>query len=183
MVQFASSRYHVAEPLSNSVLDRSTLTLDLVRSGDTSLPSTVTYAAVNESAKAGEDFDLAPGIITFSEDQKTAELVIVILANHKRRYNTSFSVELSSVTSDPATMTSDPTTMTSDPTTIGTNSSVTVLIQDVGLSGPYFPALPRLCNMAEGGGVEACEPQPLYFDLPITCITVSVPHEVMLWVW
>ena len=173
MVQFTSSCRHVSEPLSNSVLDRSTLTLHLVRSGDISLPSNVTYAAIDESAKAGEDFDLTSGMITFTQGQNTSELVIVILANHKRRYNTSFAVELSSMTSDLTT-------------TIGTNNSVAVLIEDVGVSGPYFPVLPQLCNVAEGGGVEACAPQQLYFDLPLTCITVSVTRHdvgVVMWVW
>lgn len=165
MVQFTSPRRcHVAEPLYDSV----TLTFDLVRTGDTSLPSNVTYTAIDESARGGLDFNLTSGIITFREGQITAELAIVILANHNKRYNTTFAVELSSVTSDP--------------TTIGTNSSVTVLIEDAGVSGPYFPALPRLCNMAEGGGVEACAPQPLHFDLPLTCITVSITgHDVAIY--
>ncbi len=161
VVQFSSPAYnHVREPLSNSSLDLSTLTLALSRVGDASLPSLVAYATRDESAIAGRDYAPSSGSVVFETGQVLAELVFRILANPDLQDDSSFTVHLSQV---------------SPHTNIGANSTVIVAIANRDLLGPYFPALPQLCSVEEeeGGGVRTCSPEALYFDLPLLCITVS----------
>lgn len=138
----------------------SLVNLTLVRTGDHSIPSKVMYTTVDGSARAGQDYIYTHGVVVFDRGQEIAKLVVPILANHRVTMDTNFTVQLS-----------QPPESTDDPTNIGTNSTVTVVIDNRELLGVYFPALPRLCNVDEGR--VTCTPGALYFDLPLLCITVS----------
>jgi hypothetical protein len=159
VVEFATaSPTHQPEPLSNSSLDSSLVTLTLQRTGDLSLPTGVRFITVDGSAKAGRDYLLTDGLIEFTAGQKVADLAVPILANHQLGHDTSFTVQLSSA---------------DGPTSIGTNSNVTVVIDNRELLGVYFPTIPQLCS-AEEGGATTCISGALYSDLPLLCITVSM---------
>lgn len=163
VVSFGSAKpIHQPEPLSNSSLDMSIVTLTVVRTGDLSVSSRVWYTAVDGSARAGQDYALTHGVIVFERGQAIAELAVPILANHLVTMDTNFTIQLSLLSES-----------TNDPTSIGTNSTVTVVIDNRELLGVYFPSLPQLCNVEEGGRV-TCTPGVLYFDLPLLCITVSI---------
>lgn len=167
MVEFASPQYvHVQEPLLSNSLDQTSVTLTLLRTGDRSNSSSIEYFTVNGSAIAGRDYVSADGggVIVFGRGQATVDIDIHILANHQLSKDTHFIVQLSLLLSG----------ATNDPTIIGTNSTVTVVIENRELLGVYFPALPWLCNVEEGG-VTTCTPGALYFDLPLLCVTVSEP--------
>lgn len=166
-VQFPSpGTRHQLEPLSDASLDSSQLTLTLLRTGDLSLRSRVWYGTVDGSAMAGRDYSPVSGVITFAEGQGNAELAIPILANHELSEDTNFTVQLA--------LPGPAEDSVHDPTSIGTNHTVTVVIENRELLGSYFPALPRLCSVEEVGGVRTCAMEVLYFDLPLMCITVSV---------
>ena len=164
-MEFTSPDYvHVQEPVFNNTLDWTSITLTLLRTGDLSNSSSVEYTTVDGSARAGRDYVSAHGggVVTFGRGQNSTELDIHILANHQLDVDTTFSVQLSLPLSS----------STNDPTIIGGKSNVTVVIDNRELLGVYFPALPRLCNVIEDGGL-ICTPGAMYFDLPLLCVTVS----------
>lgn len=152
------------EPLSNSFLDYSPVTLSLLRTGDLSLVSRVWYTTLDGSAVAGRDYTFMSGVVTFPEGQMFAELAIPILANHELDMDANFTVQLSLPVHEG---------LVYDPTNIGVNNTVTVVIENKELLGAYFPALPQLCSVEDVGGVRACTMEGLYFDLPLKCISVS----------
>ncbi len=119
---------------------------------------------MNGSARGGEDYvPVAGRRLVFQEGEVSAEIRIPILANHRHRRDTNFTVRLSLPTQSPSNS-------TSDPTVIGGVSNVTVMIRDYDLTGPYFPALPELDNMVDGTRQHTAG---VYYDLPLACITVS----------
>ena len=162
VVEFPSTRSEIAEPLSNSSLDLSLLTLEVRRRGDISVASTVSYTTVDVTARGGADYEPVSGVLQFEEGSNVAEIAIRALANHKREEDTEFLVQLSL-----------PPITTDQPTTIGENSTMRVLVRNLPLLGPYFPALPQLDNVRSYG--ERLHTAGLYYDLPLACITVSVP--------
>lgn len=143
----------------------SSLRLQVMRTGDTNYVSTVRFATVDGSAVGGMDYQPVNESLVFQKEQTTAEIEIPILANPQRNSDSFFTVQLSLSISVPNT--SDPT---SNPTVLGPVSSVTVVIQDLDLKGPYFPALPVVTNTVGGVLLNSSE---LYYDLPLVCITVS----------
>ena len=150
----------VSEPLSSRDLDSLSVVVEVVRDGDTAWVSTVDFSTVDGSAKAGVDYAAVNGTLVFQPGNTSVLISVPILANHQLRRDTRFTLQL--FLPDPST--------TSDPTTIGPASTVTVVIRDYDLEGPYFPALPQLDNTV--GGVRQYT-AGVYYDLPLTCITVS----------
>lgn len=140
----------------------SPLTLEVVRTGDVSRVSSASYTTVEDQlAKSGCDYVATSGVIVFNEGDTRAEIVVTVLANHERKEDAMFTVQLSL-----------PTMPTYDPTIIGTNSTTTVVIRNLQPLGVYFPALPQLDNVGEDG--MRANTAALYYDLPLVCITVRI---------
>lgn len=149
----------VSEPLSNSPLDSSPFTLMLLRTGDTTIPSTIAYSTVNQSAISDRDFVPNSGTIVFEGGDTSAEIQLTILANHDLNKDTALIVKLFL-----------PSNSTSGSCVIGSAGNVTVVILNHVLLGPYFPGIPQLHNIEDGVRVQT---GGLYYDLPLACITVS----------
>lgn len=138
--------------------------LEVQRFGDNSTISAVSYTTVDQSAKRGRDYVPTSGVIVFAEGHTSAKILITVLANHDRDEDAMFTVQLSLAT-----------TLTYDPVIIGGNSTVTVLIRNLWLLGAYFSTLPQLDNVEEDG--ERANTAGLYYDLPLTCITVCAEYR------
>ena len=160
MVNFSRTHYSIVEPLSNFPLDRTTLTLHLTRSGDTSQTSTVFYSTVNGTALAGVDFVTAEGQAVFLPGENSTQLVVQILANLARQNDSTFLVELT------ANSSSAPTSVSQEA------GQAQVEVRNLNVSGVYFPGLPVVVSLLADSGYQ-------WGDLldpttPLACVTVSV---------
>lgn len=154
-----SRTLHVEEPLFNGSLNPSFLTVTLRRSRDTSLSSTVTLSALDQTARNGQDFLFQATNITFPAGSTSMSLTVPILANHLRQTHSTFTLELSALLGD------------SSPSVIGPLNSIEVVIINRVLEGPYFPGLPQLDNFEDR---TRCYSGGQFHDLALVCITVSL---------
>lgn len=162
VVQFSVAELETLEPLSNTALDSSPLQLEVVREGDSSRVSNISYHTADLSAQSGQDYEHVTGVLEFESGSTRKEVNVSILPNPQQTLNTTFEVRLSL----PANHSS------SDPTTLGDNSVITVTIRNLPYEGVYFPALPQVDNMEDGR--RAGHAAGVYYDMPLMCITVWV---------
>lgn len=138
------------------------MTLTLFRTGDLSYATAVTYNIYDNQAVQLDRADDREVVFFHGETEK--EIVIVLSANYESNMQQAVIVTLSS---------SRMLDADNVPVRIGLPNLFTIDVTNREYEGPYFPNLPVVANEGETVTSEM-EPEGLYYDQPILCITVSV---------
>lgn len=159
-MQFHDNSLHViaTEPLSNFDIDKTTVNLTLVRTGDQSYTTSVMYKVCEQNDSLAT---LSEGEVVFYRNEKEKQIEIVLRANHERNEEPTLKVELfeSQVLGD-----------VNVPVKIGISYHAEIEIQNTEYVGPFFPDVPIVANEGEAEQ----DTNTLYYDHPLLCITVSL---------
>ena len=147
------------EPLSNFDIDKTTVTMTLVRTGDLSYTTSVMYEVREQDSQA----TISEGVVVFNRNETQKEIEIVLRANHGRDEEPSLIVQLFN-----GRLLGDATV----PVRVGTHYRAEIVIINREYGGPFFPDLPIVENVGEAM-IAGGESHTLYYDQPLLCITVS----------
>ncbi|MBD0369759.1 MAG: DUF11 domain-containing protein [Pyrinomonadaceae bacterium] len=192
-VQFAQSTYNISEALNNTPQGFTSLAVDVVRTGDTSLPATVKYITSDNSggnecdqnntgfASQRCDYILVGATLRFAAGETTKTINIPIVNDRYVEPSEQFSIELFNPMG----------------TSLGLNSQALVTIQDddtvapTGLTNPYLANsffvrqnyLDNLGRDADAAGftdwlntLNNCGPQQGFLGAPLNCDRAHVAH-------
>lgn len=162
-MQFRDRHTEAVEPLSNFDIDRTVVTLTLVRSGDLSYATSVMYGISTYSST--QTFSDVNREVVFSHNEVQTNITIDLKANYDSDDDQQVTVSL--IHGSERVLDTD-----NVPAKIGENATtVIVIINNRGSRGPFFPSLPSLENE---GAVDIRGAQARYYDQPLLCITVSL---------
>ena len=162
-MQFRDRHTEAVEPLSNFDIDRTVVTLTLVRSGDLSYATSVMYGISTYSST--QTFSDVNREVVFSHNEVQTNIIIDLKANYDSDDDQQVTVSL--IHGSERVLDTD-----NVPAKIGENATtVIVIINNRGSRGPFFPSLPSLENE---GAVDIRGAQARYYDQPLLCITVSL---------
>jgi hypothetical protein len=151
--------YSATEPLSNFDIDRTVVTLTLIRHGNLSYTTAVRYVIVGDPASFKSPSDSSQEVV-FHPKESLKELQIVIQANYERNDID----ERVNVTLAEGWAVGN----ISVPVRIGRLKNTSISIHNRGYRGPFFPDLPLVANVGD-----SLMHASLFYDLPLHCITVS----------
>ena len=160
MMEFHDPYTEALEPLSNFDIDKITVTLTLVRSGDLSYSTAVMYGI--SSYPPSQMFSSVNREAVFSPNEDRTNITIDLRANYESNDNQQITVTLihgSERVLDAQNV----------PARIGDAAVAVIVITNRAYQGPFFPGLPTLENEEEPR-----DSQVLYYDQPLLCVTVSL---------
>ncbi len=151
--------YIVPEPLSNFDIDRTVVTLMLVRHGNLSYTTAVRYVIVGDPASFKSPSGPSQEVV-FHPKESSKKLQIVLQANYERNdIGETVNISLAEGWA---------VGNISVPVRIGQLKSASISIHNRGYRGPFFPDLPVVANVGD-----SLMHTSLFYDLPLHCITVS----------
>ena len=154
--------YSATEPLSNFDIDRTVTTLTLVRHGDLSYTTAVRYVVDGDPASFQSPSDPSQEVV-FHPQESTKELEIVLRANYEKNTVPHESLIIRLVEGWVRLLGN-----ISVPARLGVFNETVITIYNRDYSGPFFPDLPVVANVGD-----SLVHTPLFYDLPLHCITVS----------